>query len=102
MSYLHLILRARQPEININRVYELRVDRGLFNSWLVIIAYGRYGGGFSQKIHSFFTLEEAKTFVNKTLKKRSKAEKRIGCSYHLISRSSSNDFIDDCLYPNCS
>ena len=101
MSYLHLILRARQPEININRVYELRVDRGLFNSWLVIIAYGRYGVGLSQRIHSFFTLEEAKTFVNKTLKKRSKAEKRIGCSYHLISRSSSNDFIDDCLYPNC-
>lgn len=102
MPYLHLILRARKPETNVNRVYELRLDKGLFNSWLVIIAYGRYGVGLSQKINSFFTLEEAKTFVNKTLKKRSKAEKRIGCSYHLISRSSSNDFINDCLYPNYS
>jgi hypothetical protein len=102
MPYLHLILRAVRPEININRVYELRLDKGLFNSWLVIIAYGRYGGGFSQKINSFFTLEEAKAFVNKTLKKRAKAEKRIGCSYNLISRNSSSDFIEDCLYPNCS
>ena len=90
MSYLHLILRAVSRETNVNRIYELRVDRGLFNSWLDIVAYGRYGGGFCQKIHSFFTLEEVKTFVNKSLKKRSKAEKRIGCHYTLISRSYSS------------
>ena len=84
MPYLHLILRAIKPETNVNRVYEICVDRGLFNSWLVIIAYGRYGRGACQKIHSFFTMEDAKKFVQKTLKKRFSSQKRIGCYYKIV------------------
>jgi len=84
MSYLHLILRAIKPETNVNRVYEIRLDRGLFESWLVIIAYGRYGGGACQKIHSFFTVEDARKFVQKTLKKRVNSQKRIGCYYKIV------------------
>lgn len=97
MSYLNLILRAVDPRLNINRVYQIRVDKGLFGSWCVITAYGRYQGGTHQKINSFFTLQDVKTFVCKTLKKRSKAEKRIGCSYVLVSENYSEDFVDDCL-----
>lgn len=42
MFYLHLILRAIEPDTNVNRMYEIRRDKGLFESWLVIIAYGAY------------------------------------------------------------
>lgn len=54
MPPTHLILRAVKPETNVNRVYEIHVDKGLFNSWLVIIGYGRHGGGACHKIYSFF------------------------------------------------
>lgn len=91
MPYLHLILRAIKPETNVNRVYEIRVDRGLFNSWLVIIAYGRYRGGACQKIHSFFNIEDVKKFVQKTLKKRVNSQKRIGCYYKIVK---ANDFAE--------
>ena len=102
MQFLNLTLRAEKPELNLNRVYQIRVEKGLFGSWCVLTAYGRYGGGSHQKIHSFFTLQEAKAFVRTTLKKRSQAEKRIGCSYRLISKDYSKDFAEVCAYPNFS
>jgi hypothetical protein len=103
MPYLQLIFRAISSEINIDRVYEVRVDKGLFKSWLVIMAYGRYGRGSHQRIYSFVTREEVKIFIKKILKKRSQAEKRIGCCYKLIRRIASHDFMDDDdLYPNHS
>ena len=98
MSYLNVVLRAVKPETNVNRVYEIYISKGLFNSWVVMTAYGRYGAGSNQKIHSFFSLEEAKAFVNKILKKRFNAEKRIGCNYSLVKRGSSGDFIEDGLF----
>lgn len=93
MSYLNLILRAIKPETNVNRVYEIRLDKGLFESWLVIIAYGRYGGGAYQKIHSFFTVEDARKFVQKTLKKRFQSHKRIGCYYKVVQAEGLADII---------
>jgi predicted DNA-binding WGR domain protein len=92
MSHLNLILRAINLEKNVNRVYQIQVCRGGFNSWLVIINYGRYGGGTRQTIHSFWTLEEAKVFVDKTLKKRSSSMMRIRCNYQLTSKNYSEEF----------
>ena len=94
MSYLKLTLRAISPEINVNRVYEVHLNKGLFDSWIVLTAYGRYGSGSHQKIHSFFSLEEAKAFVRKILKKRFNAVNRVGCNYSLVKRSSSDDFMN--------
>lgn len=94
MSYLKLTLRAISPEINMNRVYEVHLNKGLFDSWIVLTAYGRYGSGSHQKIHSFFSLEEAKAFVRKILKKRFNAVNRVGCNYSLVKRSSSDDFMN--------
>ncbi len=91
MPYLHLILRATKPESNLNRVYEIWLDRGLFDSWLVLTAYGRYSGGTTQKNHSFYTLEEAQVFIDKVLNKRLNSQNRIGCNYELIARKYSND-----------
>lgn len=97
MSYLKLILHAEKPEKNINRVYEILLNKGLFNSWVVMTGYGRYGAGSQQKIYSFFALEEAKKFIHKILKKRFNAEKRVGCNYSLVKRRTSDSFMDDCL-----
>ena len=95
MSYLKLTLRAIKPEINVNRVYEVHLNKGLFNSWVVLTAYGRYGSGSHQKIHSFFSLEEAKEFVNKILKRRFNAVKRVGCNYSLVKQNYSDIFMED-------
>ena len=97
MSYLRLTLRAIKTEINVNRVYEVHLSKGLFDSWIVLTAYGRYGSGTHQKIHSFFSLEEAKAFVSKILKKRFNAEKRVGCNYSLVKKSFSDDFMRNCF-----
>ena len=97
MSYITLTLRAIKQETNINRVYTVYLCKGLFDSWCVITAFGRYGAGAQQRIHSFFTCEEAQGFVKKILKKRANAEKRIGCNYTLVKRSASDDFKDACL-----
>lgn len=94
MSYLKIVLRATRPDANLDRAYEIHLYKGLFDSWLVITAYGRYGAkgrGAFQKTHSFFVLEEAKQFIDKTLNKRLNAFKRIGCNYEIIKRSSSAD-----------
>ena len=93
MSYLHLILRAIEPDTNVNRMYEIRIDRGLFNSWLVIIGYGRYGGGACQRIYSFFDMKEATAFVHKKLKKRFQSHKRIGCYYKIIKANGLTDIM---------
>ena len=94
MSYLKIVLRATNPESNLDRAYEVHLNKGLFDSWLVITAYGRYGAGgrgARQKTHSFFVLKEAKDFVEKILKKRLNAAKRIGCNYRIIHNRSSPD-----------
>jgi hypothetical protein len=80
MSYLKVTLRAEKPDMNVNRVYEIHLSKGLFKSLVVMTAFGWYGAGSHQKVHSFFVLEEAKDFIAKILKKRFHAEKRVGCS----------------------
>ena len=46
----HLKLRAINPARNVNRVYEIHVGQGLFNTITVILAYGRYGKGSHQRL----------------------------------------------------
>jgi len=77
----HLKLRAINPARNVNRVYEIHVGRGLFNTITVILAYGRYGKGSHQRLHSFDNILQANAFIHKTLQKRLNAHKRIECNY---------------------
>ena len=95
MSYLKFVLRACLPEKNINRVYEVFLNKGLFESWIVMTAYGRFGSGTHQKIYSFMVLDDAKKFVRKILKKRLNAEKRVGCNYTVTKSSSSDSFAEE-------
>ena len=90
---LQLILRAIRPETNVNRVYKIRIDKGLFNSWLVITAYGCYGKGACQKIHSFLNKEEARAYAGKTLRKRFQSHKRIGCCYKIVKAKGISDIV---------
>ena len=82
---LYISLRAVNPERNINRVYEIVLSKALFNTWGVIIAYGRYGQASKQRTYNFQCVEEAKSFINKVLKKRLTAPKRIGCAYNVVN-----------------
>jgi hypothetical protein len=94
MTYLKIILRASRPETNLDRSYEIHLCKGLFNSWSVITAYGRYGIGNSarQKVESFFTIEEAHAYVDRIIKKRLNAKRRIGCNYAITKHISSGEF----------
>ena len=85
MPNLKYILKAVKPEANINRVYEIYLNKGLFEYWVVTTANGRYGAGRGrQRNYSFHKIEQAQDFIHKTLKKRYAAKKRIGCNYELI------------------
>jgi len=58
---------------------------GLFGSFVVIRVCGRINNGsISTLTNSFKTEEEAETFVNKILRKRLKAQNRLGVNYHLL------------------
>ncbi len=78
----YIKMRAINLAVNVDRAYEILFQRGLFNSWVVIISYGRYGQkGGQTKTYSFDLEAQAQSFFNKTLKKRLNASKRIGCNY---------------------
>jgi predicted DNA-binding WGR domain protein len=81
----YIKLRATNPALNLDRAYEILFQKGLFNSWLITTAYGRYGHkGVQTKTYSFDLEIQAQSFFNKTLKKRLNAKKRIGCNYEPI------------------
>jgi hypothetical protein len=92
MSYFQLVLRAVKPELNINRSYTIYLNKGLFESWVVMIAYGRYNVRGQQKNYPFFSIEDAKSFIKKTIHKRLRSEKRIGCNYTIVCQKASDDF----------
>ena len=91
MFFFHLKLRAIDLEQNINRDYEIFVSKVFFNCWGVTLAFGRYGTKGTYKNYVFSTKEEAQQFVHKTIQKRLKAPKRIGCPYRVISAKTSQE-----------
>jgi excinuclease UvrABC nuclease subunit len=81
----HLRLKAQQFERNINRDYEIAVYKVLLGFWGVVLAFGRQGKKGDSRNYVFATLQEAQQFVRKTLQKRLRAPKRIGCPYFFVS-----------------
>lgn len=77
-------LRARSIDLSIDRVYEVAIVNGLFNSVCVIIGWGRYKSKGQSKVFSFENWQEAEKFVQKKIKKRLGSEKRIGVAYKYI------------------
>lgn len=96
----HLRLKAQHLERNINREYEILVYKVLFGLWGVILAFGRQGTKGTSKNYVFSTLQEAQKFVHKTVQKRLRAPKRIGCPYSLVTVKVDNlDHLPQWLLP---
>ncbi|RZI45111.1 WGR domain-containing protein [Candidatus Finniella inopinata] len=91
MSVFYLKLRAVDRDRNIDRDYDILVLNVLFGCWGVTLAFGRHGTRGILKNYVFDSQEEAQRFVYKTLQKRLRAPKRIGCPYRLVSAETSTD-----------
>jgi predicted DNA-binding WGR domain protein len=77
-------LKAIDPDRGIYRWYEIKQSHNLFGTWSLIISSGRIGTRGRTRILPFETEAEMTTTLQKILKKRLTAERRIGCNYALI------------------
>ncbi len=91
MSAFYLKLRAMDWDRNIDRDYDVLVMTVLFGCWGVTLAFGRHGTRGVLKNYVFDSQEDAQRFVYKTLQKRLRAPKRVGCAYRLVSAETSKD-----------
>jgi len=74
-------LEARDPERNIHRAYSIAYGQDLFGNWIVETTYGRIGGKGRTLVTVVDNEEEAPKYVQKSLKRRQSAPKRIGVAY---------------------
>jgi hypothetical protein len=70
-------LEARDPTHNVHRAYSIAYGQDLFGNWIVEITYGRIGAGRTIVDNE----DEALNYVQKSLKCRQSAPKRIGVGY---------------------
>ncbi|WP_374091018.1 WGR domain-containing protein [Methylomicrobium lacus] len=76
-------LEARDPARNIHRAYSLAYGQDLFGNWIVEITYGRIGGKGRTLVTIVDNEDEALKYVQKSLKRRQSAPKRIGVGYEV-------------------
>lgn len=76
-----ILLEACAPEKNIWRSYRIAFGQDLFGSWIVELCYGRIGSRGRSKMIMVDNETQALDYVEKCLKKRQSAPKRIGASY---------------------
>jgi predicted DNA-binding WGR domain protein len=76
-------LEARDPARNIRRAYSIAYGRDLFGNWIVEITYGRIGGKGRTIVTVVNNEDEALQYVQKALKRRQSAPKRIGVDYEV-------------------
>jgi predicted DNA-binding WGR domain protein len=78
-------LEARDPTHNVHRAYSIAYGQDLFGNWIVETTYGRIG----DKGRTIVTVvnnedeDEALNYVQKALKRRQSAPKRIGVAYKI-------------------
>jgi len=77
-------LQAINHKKNVNRTYEIILDKGLFNTFIVLVGWGRCNTTGKQVAHSFDTQEDAQDFIRKKINKRQNAIARIGCNYEIV------------------
>lgn len=80
----YIKLHAINPKNNVNRTYEIILEKGLFNSFIVLVGWGRYNKGGQQAIYSFDNEDEAVSFIHQKIHKRLHAHPRIGCNYEIV------------------
>ncbi|WP_020565893.1 WGR domain-containing protein [Methylosarcina fibrata] len=74
-------LEARDPARNIHRAYSIAYGQDLFGNWIVETTYGRIGGKGRILVTIVNNEDEAIKHVQKTLKRRESAPKRLGTAY---------------------
>ena len=74
-------LEAKDASRNIHRAYSIAYGQDLFGNWVVETIYGRIGGKGRTIVTLVNNEEEALKYVQKILKRRQSAPKRIGVGY---------------------
>jgi predicted DNA-binding WGR domain protein len=76
-------LEARDPTHNVHRAYSIAYGQDLFGNWVVETTYGRIGGKGRTIVTVVNNEDEALKHVQKALKRRQSAPKRIGVGYEV-------------------
>jgi predicted DNA-binding WGR domain protein len=76
-------LEARDPTHNVHRAYSIAYGQDLFGNWVVETTYGRIGAKGRTIVTVVSNEEEALNYVQKALKRRQSAPKRIGVAYKI-------------------
>lgn len=92
LDLLTIALEAHSDERNHHRRYEVSVGRDLLEHWVVTVRYGRVGAPLRELRLGGADLTEARTVVQKRLRRRLSAPKRIGCRY-TVRHVSTSDII---------
>jgi predicted DNA-binding WGR domain protein len=74
-------LEARDPTHNVHRAYSIAYGQDLFGNWIVETTYGRIGAKGRTIVTVVDNEDEALKYVQKSLKRRQSAPKRIGVGY---------------------
>jgi predicted DNA-binding WGR domain protein len=83
MLTLVAYLEAKDASRNIHRAYSIAYGQDLFGNWIVETTYGRIGGKGRTIVMVVDNEEEALQYVQKALKRRQSAPKRIGVGYEV-------------------
>jgi predicted DNA-binding WGR domain protein len=74
-------LEAKDASRNIHRAYAIAYGQDFFGNWVVETTYGRIGGKGRTLVTIVDNEDEALKYVQKALKRRQTAPKRIGVGY---------------------
>lgn len=91
-NLLTISFEAHHAENNHHRRYEVSVGRDLFDTFTVVIRYGRIGQRSQERRYSAPQPGELRTIIRQLLRRRLSAPKRIGCPYRLATFSTANGF----------
>lgn len=83
-------LEARDPTHNVHRAYSIAYGQDLFGNWVVETTYGRIGAKGRTIVTVVNNEEEALKHVQKALKRRQSAPKRIGVAYKIRTQGDSD------------
>ncbi|MBL1263516.1 WGR domain-containing protein [Methylomicrobium sp. RS1] len=80
-------LEAKDASRNIHRAYSIAYGQDLFGNWVVETTYGRIGGKGRTLVTIVNNEYEALKYVQKALKRKQYAPKRIGVGYEVRATS---------------
>jgi hypothetical protein len=82
MNAFSALLEAQDPALGRFRSYRLQAGQDLFGAWLVEVTYGRIGTPGRRLRYVAGDAAEARKLVQRSLRRRATAKKRIGVSYN--------------------